>query len=73
MVLQGLNLGLQFDMGMKEIKVYTLIDEGTSPKCIGTMRGEDGKSLANLRLRLEEEKKFKSLNSNIGIHMSVVE
>ena len=25
MVLQGLNLGLQFGMGMKKIKVYTLI------------------------------------------------
>jgi hypothetical protein len=57
MVLQGLNLGLQFDMATKKIEVYILIDEGTSPKCIGTMKGEDGKSLANLRMRSEEGKK----------------
>ena len=41
---------------MKKIKVYTLIDEGASPKCIGTMKGEDGESLADLRVRLEEMK-----------------
>ena len=41
---------------MKKIKVYTLTDEGTAPKCIGTMKGEAGESLADLRLRLEEKK-----------------
>jgi hypothetical protein len=40
-VLQGLNLGLQFDMQIKKIKVYTLTNEGSSPKCIGTMKRED--------------------------------
>ena len=52
MVLQGLNFGLQFGMGMKKIKVYTLIDEGVSPKCIGTMNGKDGESLVDLRVCL---------------------
>ena len=28
MVLQGLNLGLEYGVGMKKIKVYILIDEG---------------------------------------------
>jgi hypothetical protein len=46
-------------MGMKKIKVYTLTDEGSSPKCIGTMKGEDGESLADLRVRLEEKKVLK--------------
>ena len=59
MVLQGLNLGLQFGMGMKKIKIYTLINEGASPKCIETMKGEDGESLADLRVRLEEKEKEK--------------
>ena len=54
MLLQGLKLELQFGMGMKKIKVYILIDEGTSPKCTRTMKGEDGESLADLRVRLEE-------------------
>ena len=49
---------------MKKIGVYILIDEGTSPKCIGTMKGEDGESSVDPRLHLEEEEKFKSLNSN---------
>ena len=64
MVLQCLNLGLQLGMWMKKIGVYILIDEGTSPKCIGTMKGEDGESSVDPRLRLEEEEKLKSLNSN---------
>jgi len=34
-----LNLGIQLGMGMKKIKVYTLTEEGSSPKCIGTMKG----------------------------------
>ena len=59
MVLQGLNLGFQFGMGMKKIKVYTLIDKGASPKWIGTMKGEDGESLVDLRVRLEEKKVLK--------------
>ena len=59
MVLQGMDLGLQFGMRMKKIKVYTLTDEGTSPKCIGTMKGEDEESLANLKMRLEEKKVLK--------------
>ena len=52
MVLQCLNLGSQFRMGIKKIKVHTLTNEGTSPKCIGTMRGgrRNGESLADLRL-----------------------
>lgn len=41
---------------MKKIKLYTLTDEGASPKCIGTMKGEDGDFLANLGVRLEEKK-----------------
>ena len=41
---------------MKKIKVYILIGEGASPKCIGTMKGEDGESLAYLRMHLEENK-----------------
>ena len=59
MVLQGLNLGLQFGMGMKKIKIYTRINEGASPKCIETMKGEDGESLVDLRVRLEEKEKEK--------------
>ena len=55
MVLQGLNVGLQFGMGIKEIKVYTLTNEGTSLKCIGTMKGEDGESLVDLSVRLEDK------------------
>ena len=35
MSLQGLDLGIQFGMGSKKIKVYTFTIEGTSPKCIG--------------------------------------
>ena len=56
MVLQGVNLGLQFGMGMKKIKVYTLTVEGASPKCIGIMKGEDGESLVDLRVRLDKIK-----------------
>ena len=41
---------------MKKIKVYTLTNETTSPMCIGTMKGEDGESLVDLRMRLEEMK-----------------
>ena len=53
MVLQDLNLGLQFGMEMKKIKVHTLTDEGTSPKCVGFMRGGGGEEfIANLRVRL---------------------
>ena len=59
MVLEGLNLGLEFNIEMKKIKVYTLTDEGASPKCIGTMKGEDGESLVVLRARLEEMKVLK--------------
>ena len=46
-------------MRMKIIKVYILIDEEASPKCIGTMKREDGESLADLRMRLEENKVLK--------------
>ena len=46
-------------MGMKKIKVYTRINEGASPKCIRTMKGEDVESLADLRVRLEEKKVLK--------------
>ena len=56
MLLQGLKLRLQLGMGMKKIKVYTLTDEGASPKCIRTMKREDGESLPDLRVRLEEKK-----------------
>jgi hypothetical protein len=52
MVLQALNLGLQFGMETKKIKVRTLTDEGTSPKCIGFMKGEDGEFIAGLRVRI---------------------
>ena len=60
-VLQGLNLGWLFGMRLKKIKVSILTDEGASPKCIVTMKGEDGESLADLRVRLKEKKilKFK--------------
>jgi hypothetical protein len=50
----GFEYGLS--MGMKIIKVYTFNDEGASPKCIGTMKGEDGEYLADLRVHLEEKK-----------------
>ena len=50
------DLGLQFGIGIKKIKVYLLADGGASPKCIGTMKGEDGESLGDLRVRLEENK-----------------
>ena len=53
-----MNLGLQFGTRLK-IKVYTLIDEGASPKCIGIMKREDGESLADLIVRLEEKKVLK--------------
>ena len=43
-------------MRMKKIKVNTLTNEGGSPKCNGTMKGEDGESLADLRVRLEKKK-----------------
>jgi hypothetical protein len=46
-------------MGMRKIKVYTLIDEGACLKCIGTMKGEDGESLAKLRVHLENKNKNK--------------
>ena len=49
MVLQGVSLGSQFGMRTKNIKVYTLTDERAPPKCIKIMKGEDGKSLANLK------------------------
>ena len=58
-VLQGLNLGLEYGMGMKKMKVYTLTDEVAPPKCIETMNGKDGESLADLRVRLEECKFWK--------------
>lgn len=51
--------GLHSGMGMKKIKVYTLTDEGASPKCIGTMKAEDDESLADLRVRLEEKEVLK--------------
>jgi hypothetical protein len=66
MVLQGFNLGLQLVMGMKKIKVYTLTDEGASPKCMRTTKGEDRESLADLRVRLEEKKGFVILNPLLG-------
>ena len=66
MALQGLNSGIQLGMGMKKIKVYTLTDEGSFPKCIGTMKGEDEESLADLRVCLEE-KEILNLNFSIGI------
>ena len=56
MVLQGSEFRIII---WHEIKVYTLSDEWVSPKRIGTMKGEDGESLANLRVRLEESKVLK--------------
>jgi hypothetical protein len=53
-------------MGMKKIKVYTLTDEGASPKCMRTTKGEDRESLADLRVRLEEKKGFVILNPLLG-------
>jgi hypothetical protein len=41
---------------MKKINVYTPIDEGISPKCIGTLK--DGESTTDLIVRLEEKQKF---------------
>lgn len=46
-------------MGVKKIKVYTVADEVALPKCIGTMKAEEGESLADLRVRLEEKKVLK--------------
>lgn len=46
-------------MRMKKIKVKILIDEGASIECIETMKGENGRSLANLRVRLERQKVLK--------------
>ena len=40
---------------MIKIKVYTLAYEDLSPKCIGTVKGETGEFLANLRLRFEQK------------------
>lgn len=40
---------------MIEIKVYTLTCKDAAAKRIGTMKGELEKSLANLRVRLEEK------------------
>ena len=44
---------------MTKTKVYTFINERLFPKCIGTMKGEDGESLADLRMRLEKMKVLK--------------
>ena len=41
---------------MIKIKVYTLAHEDSPPKCIGTVKGEAGESLANLKLRFEQKK-----------------
>ena len=38
-----------------KIKVYTLTHEDLTPKCIGTIKGEAGESLADLRLHFEEK------------------
>ena len=46
--------GVQLNNGVTSPWVYTLIDEGKSPKCIGPMKGEDGESLADLRMCLEK-------------------
>ena len=43
-------------MGVKKVKVYTVIHEGASSKCIGTMKGEEGESLVDIRIQLEEKK-----------------
>ena len=48
-----------FGMRMKKVKVYTHTDEGAAPKCIERMKGEDGESLAYLRIRLTEKKVLK--------------
>jgi len=40
---------------MMKIKVYTLAHEDASSKCIGTMKGEAGESLVDLRICLEEK------------------
>ena len=53
-ILGILDMVLDLGMEMKKIKVYTLIDDEVSPKYIGTMNGEDGESLAELEVRLEE-------------------
>ena len=44
---------------MKWINVYTHTNEGTSAKCIMALKGEDGESLANLRVSLEGNKDLK--------------
>lgn len=41
---------------MIKVKVYTLAHEGAPPKCIGTMKGEFGESLADLKLHLKDKK-----------------
>ena len=46
-------------MRMKKIKVYTLINERESSKCIGIVKGEDRESLAELRMCLEDQKILK--------------
>ena len=43
-------------MGVKKVKVYMVTHEGASSKCIGTMKDEEGESLADLRVWLEEKK-----------------
>ena len=46
-------------MGVKKIKVYIVTDKAALPKCIGTMKAEEGESLAHLRVRQEEKKVLK--------------
>ena len=36
-------------MEIEKIEVYTNIDEGASPKYIGTMKKEDGESKADIK------------------------
>jgi hypothetical protein len=59
MILQGVNLRVEFSMRMKKIKVYTLTDEGASSKCIETMKREDRESLVDPRVCLEEKRVLK--------------
>lgn len=49
---------LGFSAEMKKIKVFTLTHESAPPKCIGTMKSDNGETLAALRVRLEEKKVF---------------
>lgn len=57
--LLAMTTGSLITMTAKKIKLFILSGEEGAPKCIGTMKAEDGELLADLRVRLEEKKVLK--------------